>query len=120
MQTLQAPHDEMPAGQGLEMIGEGGVDRRAADRAQNRRRLGGDLLAHHDSEARRDLRNQPRDDRRGLGGDAFGGDETRTVADRLSERGPNREIPALEGALSAPLSAEREYLDAGESRLGRA
>ena len=36
------------------------ADRRAADRAQDRRRLRGHLLAHHDSEARGDLRNQPR------------------------------------------------------------
>ena len=59
----------MAARQRLEMIGEGGVDRRAADRAEDRRRLRGDLLAHHDSEARRDLRDQPRHDRRGVSGD---------------------------------------------------
>ena len=34
MLTLQAAHDEMPAGQGLEMIREGGIDRRAADGAR--------------------------------------------------------------------------------------
>src|SRR5208283_465470 len=54
--ALQAADDEMAAGQRLEMIGEGGVDRRAADRAENRRRLRGDFLAHHDPEAGGDLR----------------------------------------------------------------
>ena len=78
------------------MVGEGGVDRRAADRAQDRRRLGGDLLAHHDSEARGDLRNQPRHHWRGKGGDPLSGDKARAVADRLGERGPNGEIAALE------------------------
>ena len=48
------------------------------------------------------------------------GDEARAVADRLGERGPDGEIAALEGALSAPLSAEREHFDAGESRFRRA
>ena len=69
MLTLQAPDDEMPARQRLEMVGEGGVDRRAADRAEDWRRLGRDLLAHHDAETRGDLRDQPRDHRRGKGGD---------------------------------------------------
>ena len=90
-----------PARQRLEMVGEGGVDRRAADRAENRRRLGGELLAHHNAEARGDLRNQPRHHRRGKGGDPLSGDKARAVADRLGERGPNREIPALERGLAS-------------------
>ena len=100
--ALQAPHDEMPAGQRLEMVGEGRIDRRAADRAQDRCRLGGELLAHHDAEARGDLRNQPRDDRRGLGADALGGDKARAVADRFGERGADGEIAALEAPPPRP------------------
>ena len=71
----------------------------------------------HDSEARGDLRNQTPDDWRGLRGDPLGSDEARAVGDRLGERRPDGEIAALEGGLSAPLSAEREHFDAGESRL---
>ena len=55
---LEPAHDEMAARQRLEMLGEGGVDRRAADRAEDRRRLRRDLLADHDAEARGDLRDE--------------------------------------------------------------
>ena len=44
---LQATHDEMSAGERLKMIDEGGVDRRATDRPDNRNGLGGDLLRDH-------------------------------------------------------------------------
>src|ERR1700722_5155185 len=118
--ALQAPDDEMPAGQGLEMIGEGGVDRRAADRAQDRRGLGGDLLAHHNAKARGDLRNQPRDHGRGKGGDPLSGDKARAVGDGLGERGPNREITALERRFPIPPAAEGEHFNAGEGRFGNA
>ena len=70
MAALQPADDEMAARQGLKMFGEGGVDRRAADRADHRHGLGGEFLADRDAEARGDLRDQPRDDRRRLAGEA--------------------------------------------------
>ena len=72
MLPLEAPHDEMTARERLEMLGERRVDRRAADRADDRRRLGRELLADDDAEARRDLGDEPRDERRRLGADALG------------------------------------------------
>ena len=119
MPALEATHDEMPAGERLEMVGEGGVDRRPAERAQDRRGLRRQLLAHRDAEARGDQRHQPGDRRRGLGGDPLGGDEARAVGDRLGERGPDGEIAALERRLPR-LAAEREHFDAGESGARRA
>ena len=80
MLALQAPHDEMAAGEGLEMVGEGGVDGRAADRAENRRRLRGKLFADHDPEARGDLRDQPRHDRRGLRAEPLLSDKARALS----------------------------------------
>ena len=106
-----------PRAKRLEMVGEGGVDRRAADRAQDRRGLGGDLLAHHDAEARGDLRNQPRHHRRGKGGDPLSSDKARAVGDRLGERGPNGEIPALEGAPLRPLVRRARTLRRRRKRL---
>src|SRR5208282_6024898 len=117
MLALQAPYDEMAAGQRLKMVGEGGVDRRAADRAENRRRLRGDFLADHDAEAGGDFRNEPRDDRRGLGAETFVGDEARAVADRFGQRGADGEIPALERRLVRG-AAEREDADAGDGGVG--
>ena len=60
MLPLEAPHDEMTARERLEMLGERCVDRRSADRADDRRRLGRELFADDDTEARRDLGDESR------------------------------------------------------------
>src|SRR5208282_2174136 len=81
--ALQAPDDEMAAGEGLEMVGEDGVDRRAADRPENRRRLCRQLLADDDAETRGDLRYQPRRDGHGMGAEPLLRDKARAVAHRF-------------------------------------
>ena len=99
MLALQAPDDEMAAREGLEMVGEGGVDRRAADRAENRRRLCGQLLADDDAETRGDLRDEPRHERHRMSAEPLLRDKARAVAHRFGERGANREIAAFEHRL---------------------
>src|SRR5271157_5186852 len=100
----------MAACEGLEMIGEGGVDRRAADRPENRRRLCRQLLADDDAKTRGDLRYQPRRDRHGMGPKPLLRNKARAVAHRFGERGANREIAAFDRRLLILLAAEREHL----------
>ena len=59
--ALEAPDDEMTARQGLEMFGEGEIDRRAADRADHRHGLGGEFLPGDEAKAGGDLGDQPGD-----------------------------------------------------------
>ena len=54
MGSLKSADDEMAPRHRLEMVGKGGIDRRASDRAENRHRLGGELLADGDAESRCD------------------------------------------------------------------
>ena len=109
----------MAARQRLEMIGEGGVDRRAADRADDRHGLGGELLADRRRRnaprfakpaARRPAPTRPRRPAQ---------QKARAFADRLGERGAHGEIAALERRLRPrSWAAEREHFDAGERGLG--
>jgi len=56
--ALQPAHREMPAGQFLEMLDEGEVNRCPAHSSYNSDGLCGDLLRHDDAEARSDLRRE--------------------------------------------------------------
>src|ERR1700722_4443204 len=105
---------EMAAGDGLEVLDKGEIDRGAADGADHRQGLSGDLFADHHAETRRDLGDEPDQDRRRLVGEAVVYNETRAIADCLGERAADREILALQRSFAGPVAAEREDFDAGE------
>ena len=93
------------------------IDRRAADRADDRHGLGGEFLAGDDAKTRGDLGDQPRArPARHRGAEAAPGEKARAVGDRAGERGAHREIAALDRRL-AGFAAEREHFEAGEARL---
>src|SRR5271170_544343 len=120
MNSLQPAHDEMAARHRLEMIGEDCVDRGAADRSENRHRLGGELLADGYAESRGDLADQPHHHRGRLPRYALLQDETGALADQSRKRGANGEIAALDRCVVPGVTAERENLEAGERGLGAA
>src|SRR5271163_4145810 len=108
----------MAARHRLEMVGEDSVDRGAADRSENRHRLGGELLADGYPESRGDLADQPHHHRGRLPGHALSQDETGALADQSRERGANGEIAALDRCVLPGVTAERENLEAGERGVG--
>src|ERR1700690_1558531 len=113
MATLETSDDEMAARQGLEMFGESEIDRRAADRADNRHRLGGEFLPGDEAEARGDLGDQPCEERRAVTGEAASGEKARAFGDRAGDRRAHGEIAAPDRPF-AGFAAKREDFQAGE------
>ena len=106
-----------PRAIGLEMVGEDDVDRCAADRAENRHRLGGELLADEDANRAATCADQPHQIGAVSPATPRCSDEPGALADRSRERGANGEIAALDRRVAGRLTAERENLDAGERGL---
>jgi hypothetical protein len=112
VETLEAAHREVPAGYLLEMVHKRVVHRCAAERADHRQGLGGDLLADHDAETRGDLSNELQNDRRAFLDHAAFSDETGRLCDCLGKHAADGEVSALGGVLRSGSSAQCEHLDA--------
>ena len=93
--ALEAPDREMAAGDGLEMVREGGVQGGAAERADHRHGLGGELLRHHQTEARGDLGREADEHGRALLDQAALGNVTGGLRDGFRQRAADREVAAL-------------------------
>ena len=112
--ALEPADGEVAAGHILEMIDEGVVHRRSAERAHDRQRLRGELLGDHHAEAGCDLRDEADQDRGAFLDDAAFGDEARGLGDRFRQHAAHHEIAALGGVSGGAARAERKHLHAGE------
>ena len=107
----------MTTGHLLEVLDERVVHRGTPKGADDRKRLGGDLLRHHQPEARRDLGDELKENGRSLLDDATLGNEPRGFGYRLGEHASNREITALGSIGGSGASAQCEDLDTGQDGL---
>ena len=107
---LVAPDDEVPSGQHLKMIDEGGVHGCTTNRAQHRNRLGGDFLRDHHPEPGCDLGQQSRDGRGALVDNPASSHLLHRPADRSRHRGTNRKVPAFVEIVRAGVPAKGKHL----------
>ena len=106
----------MTARQTLEVLGEGDVDRCAADRPDDWDSLRRGFLRDDDSKTRPNRADQTRKRRRRLAGNLPDSQKARRVRHGFREHGAQRKIAALKNVSLGGVSAQREYLQAGESR----
>src|SRR6202022_3183542 len=107
----------MTTGDVLEMLDERVIHRSAAERADDREGLRGNLLRDYQSEASSDLSYELQQDRRSFLDEAAFSDEAGGFRHRLGEHTPNGEISTLRGVGLPGPPAQCEALEAGEGGL---
>src|ERR1700681_2995505 len=117
VEPLEPPDRKMAPSYVLEVLDERIVYRGASKGADDRKRLRGYLLGHHQSEARRDLGDELQEDGRSLVDDATLGNEPCGFGYRFGEHASNREISALGGIGGSGASAQCKDLDTRENGL---
>lgn len=107
----------MTTGDVLEMLDERVIHRSAAERADDREGLRGNLLRDYQSEASSDLSYELQQDRRSFLEEAAFSDEAGGFRHRLGEHTSNGEISALRCVGRPGVPAQCEDFDAGEGGL---
>ena len=115
--ALEPAHQEVPAGDALEVLQEQGVDQGPSGGAEDRDRLGRDLLGDHQPETRGDGGDQADQGRRARVGGAPAGQVAQGVGDHRGEGRAHAEVAGLGPIVGLGRAAQGEDLQASEARL---
>ena len=88
VKTFEPPNHEVSTGNSLEVIHKNEIDRRAAERADNRNRTGGCSLGDDGTKSRRNFRNETADKRSGRGCNSTLSQESRSVFCEFAQQRP--------------------------------
>ena len=88
VKTFEPPNHEVPTGDSLEVIHKNEIDRRTAERADNRNRTGGCSLGDDGAKSRRNFRNETADERSGRSSNSALGKESRSVFCEFAQQRP--------------------------------